>query len=129
MVILYACTCRHLLLPLLPPLSPGFLNHSWAHATTHPTELIQLLKIVQVQNGGKKLNKFCPPNSSEDLCLCFSLYPSSMLNSVQTQFRLRWTNIFRIERVAEAIIRCRDVLKIVASPAQCFFLHSFYSSM
>ena len=27
---------------------------------------------------GKELNKFCSPNSSDDLCLLFCLYPSSM---------------------------------------------------
>ena len=28
---------------------------------------------------GKELNKFCPPNTSYNLCLFFCLYPSSML--------------------------------------------------
>ena len=31
--------------------------------------------------GGKELNQFCPPNSSDDLCLLFCLYPSSMAGS------------------------------------------------
>ena len=26
----------------------------------------------------KELNKFCPPDSSDDLCLFFCIYPSSM---------------------------------------------------
>ena len=36
-------------------------------------EFIIFFKIVRVQNSqcGKELNKFCPPNSSDDLCLLF----------------------------------------------------------
>ena len=39
-----------------------------------------ILKIVLVQNTkhGRELNKFCPSNRSDDLYLCFCLYPSSM---------------------------------------------------
>ena len=31
------------------------------------------------QLAGKELNKFCPPNSSDDLCLLFCIYPFSMV--------------------------------------------------
>ena len=30
------------------------------------------------QFRGKEFNKFCPPNSSDDLCIFFCIYPSSM---------------------------------------------------
>ena len=44
---------------------------------------ILFFKIILVGNSscGKELNKFCPPNSSDDLCLLFCLYPSSMAGS------------------------------------------------
>ena len=47
----------------------------WRLGWIHP-----FLHIIQVQNSlrGKELNQFCPQNSSDDLCLLFSLYPSSM---------------------------------------------------
>ena len=45
-------------------------------------ELILFFKIILVQNikRGEKLNKFCPTNRSDDLCLFFCIYPSSMLS-------------------------------------------------
>ena len=48
-----------------------FFKSSWC--TIHP-----FLQIVLVQNSqrGKELNKFCPPNSSDDLCLLFCTYLS-----------------------------------------------------
>ena len=49
----------------------------------HPGAIYPILQIVLVQNSerGKEVNrKFCPPNSSNDLCLFFCLYPSSMVS-------------------------------------------------
>ena len=39
-----------------------------------------ILQIVRVKNSqrGKELNQFCPPNSSNSLCLLFCINPSSM---------------------------------------------------
>ena len=66
-----------------------------------------ILPIILVQNSnlGKELNPFCPPSSSDDLCLLFCLYPSSMpgwpggaqgggfrVNSKQASKRDHWTN-------------------------------------
>ena len=49
-------------------------------AIIHP-----ILQIVLVQNSlcGKEINQFCPLSSSDDLCLLFFLYPSSMLPRFQ----------------------------------------------
>ena len=53
----------------------------------HPFQKVALIlfilffKIILEENNSKcskELNKFCPPNSSNDLCLLFCLYPSSM---------------------------------------------------
>ena len=35
---------------------------------------------VQISQCGKKLNKFCPPNSSDDLCLILCINSSSMVH-------------------------------------------------
>ena len=42
-------------------------------SSNHPGAIHPILQIVLVQNcqGGKELNKFCPPNSSNDCCLFF----------------------------------------------------------
>ena len=49
----------------------------------HPSAINPILYIVTVlvQNSmcGKELNKFCPSNNSNNLCLFFCIYPSSML--------------------------------------------------
>ena len=29
------------------------------------------------------MNEFCPPNSSDDLCLCFCIYPSSISKGLE----------------------------------------------
>ena len=51
--------------------------------------------MVQNSLRGKKLNKFCPPNRSNDLCLCFCLYPSSMApSSLSYQMIPKTTYIF-----------------------------------
>ena len=41
------------------------------------------LQIILVQNSQRsnELNQFCSPNSNDDLCLLFYLYPSSMLSA------------------------------------------------
>ena len=46
-----------------------------------------ILQIFLVQNSyrGKEWNQFCPPSSSDDLCLLFCLYPSSMLSAQWTK--------------------------------------------
>ena len=43
-------------------------------------EFIRFFKIVlgKIASACKELNKFCPPNRSDDLCLFFCIYPSSM---------------------------------------------------
>ena len=43
------------------------------------TRIIYLGKILQLVRG-KELNKFCPPNSSEDLCLFFCLNDIQMVS-------------------------------------------------
>ena len=49
---------------------------------------ILFFKIVRVKKswGGTELNKFCPPNRSDDRYLCFYLYPSSMLTTNAAMF-------------------------------------------
>ena len=57
-------------------IAPGwFERKGWIHP---------ILQIVLVQNiyHRKEMNKFCPPNSSDDLCLFFCIYPSSMLETL-----------------------------------------------
>ena len=46
----------------------------------HPGAINPFLPVILVQNRqrGKELNKFCPPNSSDDLYLFFCINPSSM---------------------------------------------------
>ena len=47
----------------------------WRKGWIHP-----FLQIIVVQNSprGKELNPFYPPNSSDDLCILFCRYPSSL---------------------------------------------------
>ena len=61
------------------------------HSFIHPVNrvaFIQFFKIVLVQNSwrGKELNYFCPPNSRDDLCLFFCIYPPSMLPVLHLAF-------------------------------------------
>ena len=46
---------------------------------------ILFFKIILVTNikNGKEFNQFPPPNSSDDICLFFRLYPSSMSKLMQ----------------------------------------------
>ena len=50
------------------------------HGAIHP-----FLHSILVQNSQrvKELNKFCPPNSSDDLCLFFCINPSSSTANTQ----------------------------------------------
>ena len=41
---------------------------------------------LQQNQHGKELNKFCPPKRSDDICLFFCLYPSSMVSSPSLPF-------------------------------------------
>ena len=56
---------------------------TWSFSLNHPGAIHPILQIVLVQNGqrSKEFNNFCPPNSSDDLCLFFCLYPSSKLET------------------------------------------------
>ena len=58
------------------PYHPGAINFF----PCHPGAIDHFLNIFLVQNSlrGKELNKFCPPNSNDDLCLLFCINPSSM---------------------------------------------------
>ena len=49
------------------PYHPGAINFF----PCHPGAIDHFLNIFLVQNSlrGKELNKFCPPNSNDDLCL------------------------------------------------------------
>ena len=56
---------------------------SWCNSSfssNHPGAIHPFLQIVLEQNSqrGMELNKFCPPNSGDDLCLSFCMHPSSM---------------------------------------------------
>ena len=55
------------------------------------------LQIILVKNSqrGKELNTFCPPNRSNDLCLCFCLYPSSMPMFRETETCEPWEFILK----------------------------------
>ena len=46
----------------------------------HSDAINPFLHIILVQNRqrGKEMNKFCPPNSSDDLCLLLCINPSSL---------------------------------------------------
>ena len=59
--------------------------HAWrAQKKIEGAECIQFLAALDILPGqnsqrGMEMNKFCmPPNRRDDLCLCFSLHPSSM---------------------------------------------------
>ena len=41
----------------------------------------------QNSQRGKELNKFCRPNRCDDLCLCFSLHPSSIPTTLPPTFQ------------------------------------------
>ena len=60
----------------------GWIGPGWFEENN---EFFLFFKIVQVQNSwrGKELNKFCPPKSSDDLCLFFCNYSSSMTERKQ----------------------------------------------
>ena len=53
------------------------MNSSFS--SNHPGTIHTIRQIVLVQNSqcGKELNQFCPPNSSDVLCLFFCISPSS----------------------------------------------------
>ena len=55
------------------------LNSSFS--SSYPGTIHHILRPTVVQNSqrGKELNKFCPPISSDDLCLFFCIYPSSII--------------------------------------------------
>ena len=50
-------------------------------SSNHPVAVHPIFQTVLVENSqrGKEFNKFCPPNSSDDFCLFFCIYPSSMV--------------------------------------------------
>ena len=52
-------------------------------------EFILFVVLVQNSQRGDELNTFCPPNSSDDLCLLFCLNPSSMLIWRDAGIRIR----------------------------------------
>ena len=49
-------------------------------SSNHPGAVHPILQIFLLQNSlrSMELMKYCPPNSSDDLCLFFCIYPSSM---------------------------------------------------
>ena len=53
------------------------------------TEFILFFKIVLVQNSYSG-NEFRPPNSSDDLCLFFFLYPSSISDEMGSKRLTEW---------------------------------------
>ena len=58
-------------------------------------------KIILVENSkcGKEFNKFRPPNSSDDLCLLFCLYPSSLVCTNQKRCRVHLLRLRILPRV------------------------------
>ena len=60
-----------------------FEEIGWIHpfCWNYPGANHPFLQIVQVKSSyrGKELNKFCPPNGSDDLCFFFFIHPLSML--------------------------------------------------
>ena len=64
-------------------------NRMKAHFSSyHPGAIHPFLLIILVQNNqqGKELNSFCPPNSSDNLCLFFCLNPSSTVYTLLTVY-------------------------------------------
>ena len=60
------------------------LTHSNGHGQSHrksvatkAIEKDEFNLFFQIDRGNE-LNKFCPPNRRNDLCICFCLHPSSM---------------------------------------------------
>ena len=51
------------------------------YSSNRPGAVHPIIQIFLVQNSqhGKELNQFCPPSSSDDLCIFFYLYPFSMV--------------------------------------------------
>ena len=45
---------------------------------------------LQNSQRGKELNNFCLPNKSNDLCLFFCLYPSSMTAALKASYLPNW---------------------------------------
>ena len=45
-------------------------------------EKVEFILFFQINKRGKEFNKFCPLNRHDDLCLCFCLHPSSMMQCV-----------------------------------------------
>ena len=62
-------------------------------SSNHP---VAVLKIVLMQNSqlGKEFNKFCPSNSSDDLCLFFWI---SSLDGPNTE--RQWKHVLRVCRI------------------------------
>ena len=63
------------------------LNSSFSFKSSWSNSPVRQTVPVQKSWRGKEFNKFCAPNRSDDLCLIFCLYPSSMKYAMQVQWR------------------------------------------
>ena len=64
----------------------NMMNSSFS--SNQPGAIHTILHIVQNSQRGKELNKFCPPNSSDDLGPFFCICPSSMILVKQLHFTI-----------------------------------------
>ena len=64
--------------------------------------LILFFKSCKTARGAKELlNKFCPPNSSDDFCLFFSIYPSSMMRIASRNVYVQYCRFYHCCRVSQ----------------------------
>ena len=56
---------------------------------------LQIILVENTRKCGRELKQFSPPNSSDDLCLLFCLFPYSMLQYMEKErpfiYQIRWT--------------------------------------
>ena len=76
---------------------------SSSFSSYHPCAVHLFLHIILVQNSqcGKELNKFCPPNNSNDLCLLFCKNPSSTRPSLSD-----WSESIKVIFTPSNVIPC-----------------------
>ena len=59
-----------------------FAKASISPSSRYSTVFILFFKIILVENSGKELNQFSPSNNSDDLCVLFCLYASSICPTI-----------------------------------------------
>ena len=90
------------------------------------TELIQILHamllivLVQSSQRGKELNQFCPPSSSDDLCLLFCIYPS-YFHRQNVSSTVLFTGTFFGETFCLSVLVVRGDVYFVGVYWECIF--------